>query len=244
MINRVFIPSLIAAKGHKLLRGIVALPIFAILAVLEPARAETVVAIELLLALDSSASMNAEEFDLQVQGIAQAFRDPEILKAIKNLEPLGVALAVTQWGGPGESRLVVPFTHVRSARDAKAFGFRVGLGSRSFAAASTSIASAIDDGVALLDTNGFDGQRKIIDISGDGQDNSGLDLAAARDRALGSNVGLNGLAIQSEDAGLAEYYRQNVIVGAESFVITATDFSDYGRAIKEKLLRELRPLGS
>ena len=57
-------------------------------------------------------------------------------------------------------------------------------------------------------------------------------------------MGLNGLAIQSEDAGLAEYYRQNVIIGAESFVITATDFSDYGRAIKEKLLRELRPLGS
>ncbi len=202
------------------------------------------VAVELLLALDSSASMNADEFDLQVQGIAQAFRDPEVLKAIKDLEPLGVALAVSQWGGPGESRLVVPFSHVKSAREAKAFGFRVGLGTRGFVAASTSIASAIEDGVALLADNGFDGQRRVIDISGDGADNSGLDLEAARESAQQNGVGINGLAIQSEDQGLTEYYRENVISGVDSFVVTAKDFSDFARAIKEKLLRELRPLGS
>jgi Protein of unknown function (DUF1194) len=118
------------------------------------------------------------------------------------------------------------------------------LGTRGFVAASTSIASALDDGVALLAVNGFDGQRRIIDVSGDGVDNSGLDLAAARANALQSGVGINGLAIQSEDPGLSEYYRLYVISGADSFVITATDFSDFARAIKEKLLRELRPLGS
>ena len=200
------------------------------------AKAETLVAVELLLALDSSASMNAEEFDLQVQGIALAFRDPEVLEAIKNLEPLGVALAVSQWGGPGESRLVVPFSHVKSAREAKAFGFRVGLGTRGFVAASTSIASAIEDGVALLADNGFDGQRRIIDISGDGADNSGMDLESARENARQNGVDINGLAIESEDQDLTEYYSKNVISGADSFCDDGNGFfglcpGDQGKAV-------------
>ena len=221
-----------------LLRGIVALMLIV------PARAAEPVAIELLLALDSSASMNAAEFELQVQGLALAFRDPAIHRALKDLEPQGVAIAVSQWGGPGESRIVVPFTHIHSARDAKAFGFRVGLGSRTFYAASTSIAHAIEDGVALLDGNGFDGQRRVIDVSGDGADNGGGDLNGARDEALARGVTINGLAIESEQPGLADYYQENVITGADSFVVKAEDFEDYARAIREKLLRELKPLGS
>jgi hypothetical protein len=202
------------------------------------------VAIELLLALDSSASMNAKEFELQIGGLAAAFRDPAVLEAIRNLEPLGVAIGVTQWGGRGESRIVVPFTHVRSAREAKAFGYKVGLGNRSFYAASTSITQAIDDGVALLDANGFDGQRRVIDISGDGPDNSGGDLEAVRQMAQAARITINGLAIEAEEQNLTQYYKDNVITGADSFVVTAKDFEDYARAIREKLIRELRPLGS
>lgn len=201
-------------------------------------------AIELLLALDSSASMNAEEFDLQLAGLAAAFRDPAVLAAIKDLEPLGVAIGVTHWGGPGEARIVVPFAHIRTAREAKAFGYRVSLGNRSFHAATTAITEAITSGIDVLDGNGFAGQRRVIDISGDGPDNSGGDLRQARDMAQATGITVNGLAIESEEAGLTQYYRDNVITGADAFVVTATDFSDFARAIREKLLRELRPLGS
>lgn len=227
---------------HSSWRGIVAL--VCMLTASDPVRAETTVAIELLLALDSSASMDASEFALQLEGLALAFRDPEVLQAVKNLQPLGVAIAVSQWGGPGDHRLVVPFTHVETERDSKAFGFRISLGNRTYTAASTSIVTAISEGVALIDTNGFDGQRKIIDISGDGLDNSGLDLEAARQMAASTRVIINGLAIEQEQPGLSDYYRDNVIIGSDSFVVTAQGFSDFARAIKEKLLRELRPLGS
>jgi Protein of unknown function (DUF1194) len=205
---------------------------------------QTQVGIELVLALDSSASMNAAEFDLQIQGIAAAFKDPAVLQAIKDLQPLGVAVAVTQWGGPGESRIVVPFTHIKSQRQAKAFGFRVSRGTRNFQATTTSITTAIEDSVALLDVNGFAGQRRVVDISGDGVDNSGLDISAARGLADAAGVTINGLAIESEQPGLFDYYQQNVITGADSFAIRAVDFKDYARAIREKLLKELRPLGS
>jgi Protein of unknown function (DUF1194) len=139
---------------------------------------------------------------------------------------------------------MVPFTHITTQRQAKAFGFKASRGSRSFYAATTSIATAIEDSVALLEANVFQGQRRVIDISGDGVDNSGLDLAAARDSANAVGVTVNGLAIESEQPGLFEYYQQNVIIGADSFAVKALDFEDYARAIREKLLKELRPLGS
>lgn len=202
------------------------------------------VAIELLLALDSSASMNVAEFELQLRGLAAAFRDPAVHAAIKDLEPLGVAIGVTQWGGPGESRIIVPFTHIRSAREAKAFGFRVSLGSRTFYAASTAITEAIHDGIELLDANEFAGQRRVIDISSDGRDNGGGNLDEARELALAVGITINGLAIESDEQGLTQYYQENVITGADAFVVSAKDFADYARAIREKLIRELRPLGS
>jgi hypothetical protein len=208
------------------------------------AQSETDVAVELLLALDSSASMNAKEFALQIKGLAAAFRDPAILATIKDLEPYGVAIGVSQWGGAGESRIVVPFTHIRSARDAKAFGYRISLGARSFYAASTSITHAIEDGLGLMEVNGFAGQRRVIDVSGDGVDNGGGNLEQARERALSAGVTINGLAIESESEGLTQYYQDNVITGADAFVVKADDFEDFARAIREKLLRELRPLGS
>lgn len=223
-------------------RGIVAL--LGLLALHAPARAETQVAIELVLALDASASMSREEFALQVKGIATAFRDPAVLRAVNDLAPLGVAVAVTQWGGPGEVRLVVPFTQISSPMEAQAFGFLVSLTPQNFRAATTSIATAIESGVTLLDANEFVGQRRVIDVSGDGEDNSGLDLDAMRALAKANGVTVNGLAVESDQSGLQDYYQKHVISGSDSFVVRAQDFDDYARAIREKLLKELRPLGS
>lgn len=208
------------------------------------AQGQQPVAIELVLALDSSASVDRSEFQLQLDGLALAFRDPEVLEAVNNLRPLGSAIAVVQWGAPGETRIVLPFTHIADARDSKAFGFRIGLIRRWMRASATSIASGIDDSRQLIESNEYDGFRKVIDISGDGRDNSTADLETARQTARTSGITINGLPIMADDPGLAEYYEQRVIIGASAFIEPARDFQDYVRAIKEKLLRELRPLAS
>lgn len=202
------------------------------------------VGIELVLALDSSASVDRSEFQLQLDGLAAAFRDPEVLQAVENLKPLGAAVAVTQWGGPGETRIVLPFEFLGSARDAKAFGFRASLIRRWMRASSTSIATGILDSAELMAKNEYEGYRKIIDISGDGPDNSSVDLAAAREAARKDGIVINGLPIMADDQELAHYYESSVIIGADAFVEPARDFNDFARAIKEKLLKELRPLGS
>jgi hypothetical protein len=204
----------------------------------------TVVNIELLLSLDVSASVDKREYELELKGIALALRDPDVVAAVDTLRPLGVAIAVTQWGGPGESRVIIPFTHIENGRDAKAFGFLVGRSYRFIGATTTSIVTAIEEGVELLTSNDFDGQRLVIDISGDGKDNSGLSLDDARQRAQAAHVVINGLAIEADESGLAAYYRNSVITGADAFVEQANDFGDFARAIKAKLLRELRPLAT
>jgi len=202
------------------------------------------IAIELVLALDSSASIDRDEFQLQLDGLAAAFRDTDVLAAVDRLKPLGVAVAVIQWGGPGETRTVLPFTHLENARDAKAFGFRISLIRRWMRASSTSIATAIGDAAALIAGNEFEGHRLVIDVSGDGPDNGSADLDAARKNAHEAGVTVNGLAIEAEDKALKGYFRDWVIIGADSFVEPAEGFVDFARAIKEKLLRELRPLES
>jgi hypothetical protein len=203
--------------------------------------AKQTVMIELVLALDASASIDRSEFRLELEGLALAFRDPDVVRQIEAYKPLGVAVAVIQWGGPGETRVVMPFTTLVDGRDSKALGFRIGLIQRWMWASSTSIADGIDDGRKLIEGNDSEGIRKIIDVSGDGEDNAGGDLAGARARAKTAGITINGLPIMADDSSLADYYENNVIEGAGAFIEPARDFDDYARAIKEKLLRELRP---
>jgi len=210
-----------------------------------PAQAQdTPVAVELVLALDASASVDKQEFALQVEGLAAAFRDPDVQRAVEDLQPLGAAVAVVQWGGPGETQVVLPFTRLDSGRDSKAFGFRMSLIHRFIWASDTSIATGIGDSAALIEGNDIDGQRKVIDVAGDGEDNGPADLEAARQAAHAKGIVVNGLPIMADSPGLADYYRQRVIIGPDSFVEPARDFDDYARAIRAKLLKELRPLAS
>ena len=202
------------------------------------------VAIELVLALDASASVDKREFALQVEGLAAAFRHPDVQRAVEDLQPLGAAVAVVQWGAQGETQVVLPFTPLNSARDSKAFGFRMALVHRFMWASATSIATGINDSAALIHGNEFDGQRKVIDVAGDGEDNGTADLEAARQSARAQGIIINGLPIMADSPDLADYYRQRVIIGPDSFVEPARDFEDYARAIRAKLLKELRPLAS
>lgn len=225
----------------KASRGVAA----ALLAMSAPqAEADVPVMLELVLALDSSASVDRQEFQLQLDGLSAAFADPDVLRQVESLRPFGAAVAVVQWGAPGETRVVLPFTFIESSRDARAFAFQIGLIRRWMHASSTSIASGIEDSRILIESNEYEGLRKIIDVSGDGMDNSGADLEGARRRAAAAGITVNGLPIMADDATLDLYYKARVIIGASSFIEPALNFRDYVRAIREKLLRELRPLES
>lgn len=199
------------------------------------------VALELVLAVDSSASVDAGEFDLQVKGIAQAFAHPEVIAAVESLGGMGMAVTVVQWSAPESSGAVLPFSHVYDRRTAKAFGFLVGLTQRRSTTGTTAIGNALELATALINGNAFDGDRRVIDVSGDGRNNTPPDVEGVRDRAVARGFTINGLAILSDDPRLDNYYESSVIGGRDAFVEVATGYDEFAQAIRRKLIREIYP---
>lgn len=213
------------------------------------ARAEEV-DLEIVLAMDGSGSINAEEFALQLQGTANAFRDPSIQQAILS-GPLGrIAVAVMIWADAAFPKFQTGWFVLDSAGAADRFASTV-LGFHQHSGRKFGIGgggTGIGDGVAfaleMIRTNDHDGLRKVVDVSGDGIETDpwfkpAIQLPEAKRLARRQGVTVNGLAILTDFPKLDIWYRQNVITGPGSFVIEARDFNDFGRAIREKLWREI-----
>jgi hypothetical protein len=145
---------------------------------------------------------------------------------------------------------VVDWTIIANAEDARRFSDRIIESPRPFAG-RTSISAGIDFAMEQLARAPYTADRRTIDVSGDGTHNNGRDLRAARDEALAQGVTINGLVILSEvplarfpehthpPGGLANYYRENVVGGDGSFVMTADNFQSFGMAIINKLVAEI-----
>jgi len=214
-----------------------------------PAAAEPVDLL-LVLSADVSRSVNEEKFRLQRQGYAEAFADRRVLNSITGGRYGRIAVAFVEWAGLGEQSLVVDWTLIKDAETAKQFGDHLLEAPRSFMG-RTSISTGIDFAMEQLARAPFEAERRIIDVSGDGTHNSGRDVRAARDEAVAKGVTINGLVILSAfplpnfpqhthpPGGLPNYYRDNVIGGDGAFVMTAQDFQSFGRAIINKLIKEI-----
>lgn len=201
-----------------------------------------VASMALVLAIDVSASVGPYEYALQMGGVAGAFRDPAVISAIEAHGGRGVAVTLTQWSAGHAQRQSAPWTRVRDAASARAFAAHVARAPRYAGGRTTAIGSAIDHGLRLIDTSPFAASRRVIDVSGDGRSNDGAPLEPARRRAEAAGVTVNGLAILNGEEWLAAYFEERVITGPGAFLETASDFYDFSRAIRRKLLRELSPL--
>ena len=225
--------------------------LFAVLLVALPVRAEMPVDLELLLAVDASGSVDAEEFQLQLGGIAEAFRDPEVQEAIAS-GPLGrIAVALMIWSDARSKKPISPWMMVDNRASAEAFGDLVltQLPRRKafLGKGGTGIGAAIGQGIKAIRRNAFAGDRRVIDVSGDGHETplqfgEAMALPEAHRRAKRRNVTINGLAVVTDDPNLTGYYEYRVIRGPGSFVITANGYQDFARAMKLKLIREIRVL--
>jgi hypothetical protein len=204
-----------------------------------PARAQQAVDLELVLAVDASSSVAAWEFDLQMKGIAAAFRDPDVQGAIRASGDAGIAVSLVQWSSRDLQAQVIDWTLLRSAEDAEAFAAKVDYAERAVPHGSTAIGNALQFSGGLLSANAFAGTRRVIDVSGDGRNNQGTHVYQVRDRLIEQGITVNGLAILNEDLGVDHFYLNHVIGGTGAFLITATDFDDFSRAIRQKLIREI-----
>lgn len=208
----------------------------------QTASAQIPVDVALVLALDSSASVDAGEFALQRDGLAAAFRDPQVIQAIENGPLKRIAVSVIEWAGEAQQQVDIGWSVIQSAGDAIAFADRIAQLNRSIPTGATSIAGALTFADAHLRAAPVEATRKVIDLSGDGRNNQGMDVRIVRRAVIANGVTVNALAILNEHPTLNYYYEDRVIGGIGAFVEIAEDYADYRDAINRKIIREIRSL--
>ncbi|OAP38596.1 hypothetical protein AU381_22300 [Sinorhizobium glycinis] len=198
--------------------------------------------VELVLAVDMSGSMDMEEARVQRSGYVQALRHPDFINAVKGGYLGRIAIGYFEWAGMVNEASVVTWQVIEGVADAEDFAAKIEarpIGTRR----GTSISNAIIFGTSLIDTNAFSGARRVIDISGDGPNNTGPPVAPARNDAVGRGIIINGLAIlirPSVSTGpLDQYYAECVIGGPGSFVLPVHEAEDFAIAIRQKLILEV-----
>ena len=199
----------------------------------------TPVALELVLAVDTSSSVSVEEFDLQMRGFSEAFRSIPVIAAIQAHGAGGVAVAMIQWSDNRRQQIAVDWRLLDDEDSVRAFADAIDATPRFLDGGGTAIGGAIAFSLMEIERNGYEGARKVVDISGDGRANQGAQPENLRDVAVLSGVTVNGLAILNEDTSVAAYYRNSVIGGAGAFVMTANDYESFSLAILEKLIKEI-----
>lgn len=202
---------------------------------------QTEVDTALIVSVDVSNSVDEERYRLQMEGIAKALEDPEVLKAILNGPQGGILVAMVTWAD--KPRLSLPWQRIASASDAAAVAAKVRALPRQtgeFTCLSGMLRSISDKVVPQIPARAL---RIIVDVSGDGQENCNPDEAPAsvRDELAASGVTVNGLPILEGDEGptLESWYRDNVMGGPGSFILPAHGFGDFGRAIRQKFMIEI-----
>lgn len=199
------------------------------------------VALELALLVDVSGSVDASEYNLQKTGYVNAFNDPAIHAAIASLTG-GIAVTYIEWASGNQQAQLVGWSHLTDATSAGVFASAIAGTSRAFSG-NTGPGSAINFATPLFGSNDFEGGRWVIDVSGDGTQNSGADTSDARDAflaagaAAGVTASINGLAIGP--ASLVTWYQNNIQGGPNSFVIQAQDFAAFDAAVRTKIGREI-----
>ncbi len=201
--------------------------------------------VELVLAVDVSRSVDAEEQEMQFRGYAAAFRDPKLIEGIAG-GPLGqIAVTLFTWSDWHIQEALLPWMKI----DGEAAAHRVAAALDAAPRRTwlyTSISGAMDYAAKLFG-QGYEGTRKVVDISGDGVNNSGRPVADARADALAQGIVLNGLAVldrtpQPWAAGLPpldDYFRTEVIGGPGAFLMVAEGFEAFETAVKRKIIREI-----
>jgi hypothetical protein len=216
---------------------------FAVLALLAavgaPAGARPGLAI--VLAIDVSASVDADSFVLERDGIAQAFAGRRLAEAIADV-PGGIEAMLFEWSDPEADAVAVDWRHIANARQAAAFAAAVHAAPR-LSRGRTAIGPALLAAAHEFERLPGRAARRVIDVSGDGIANLGLAPAAARDRLVAAGFTINGLALAAGDPWLADYYRGNIIGGAGAFVLAADSNASFVDAMLRKLVQEVASAG-
>jgi hypothetical protein len=201
------------------------------------ARAEAI-DMALVLAVDVSESVDADEYVLQHEGIARAFENPQVIATITGGKHGIIDVLVLEWSDRDKQAVTVDWTKVRDQASAAAFAATLRTGKRS-SSGLTAIGDAMLAAGAAFQRLPDQAARRVIDVSGDGMANIGPPPATVRDTLVARGVTINGLAILASEPWLDTYYNDDVIGGDGAFLLQVKDFQSFATAIQQKLLAEI-----
>jgi hypothetical protein len=204
-----------------------------------PASAQAEVDLQLVLAVDASGSVNATRFELQRRGYVAAFRNKQVLEAVRGGARQSIAVAMFQWTGPALQAQIVPWALVKDEGSAETVASVIATTPRRLFSGGTSISGAIDYSMKWFPQSPLRSEHRVIDVSGDGSNNGGRSVTRARDEAVAGGVVINGLPILAVEPDLDYYYKENVIGGPGAFMVVAKDFETFADAILRKMILEI-----
>ena len=201
--------------------------------------------LKLALAVDASGSINTEEFTLEREGTADAFSDPDVIKAIQSGALGRIAVAMYDFSSPEYGKVVVDWHVIKDKASAEAFAALIRDARRS-PGRRTSVSNALELGSLLIESSSGDirATRNVIDVAGDGPNNDGNPMQEAHDKVISKGIVVNGLPIMDDNANgyypdLDKYYAGCVVGGRGAFVIVVHKFSDFMAAMRHKLILEV-----
>ena len=206
----------------------------------------------LAIGLDISGSVDASEYRLQMDGLASALLDKDVQDAFLAMPDAHVRLYIYEWGGYGTQRPLIEWIGVTDAAVLKLIADRLLATVRRPHEPATALGRAMQYGGVALAGQG-DCWRLTMDLSGDGESNTGPQPSDVKNAPSLSNVTINALVIgadaapftdkrNSEIAELTAYFKAKVIRGPEAFVEAAIEFEEFQDAMSRKLLKELRTM--
>ncbi|MEM7547356.1 MAG: DUF1194 domain-containing protein [Pseudomonadota bacterium] len=211
------------------------------LALATPAARAAECALALALALDISSSVNEREYAIQKDGLAAALRDPEV-RAAALANPGSVWIAAYEWSGWQQQDMIADWQQISSAADLDALSARIEAHQRTYAVFSTAIGEGLQFGERLMSRLPKPCLREVIDVSGDGVNNEGLDPKRSRANGRLAGITVNALVIKGATPDPEPFYRDHVIGGPGAFMMIARNgFEDYPDMIIGKLVREIMP---
>ena len=231
-------------------RGLIAGAVLAF-GLCSPTGAAEPVDVELVLAVDVSLSMSPDELVIQRDGYVAALTDGAVLQAIAGGLHGRIAVTYVEWAGATVQQVVVPWSVIATAEDARAFVAQM-TATPPRSARRTSISSALEFAGSLFENSGYRGTKRVIDVSGDGPNNQGGPVDLARDRIAAKGITINGLPLMTNGGGmisayditnLDSYYTDCVIGGPGAFMIPVNGWAQFPEAIRRKLVLELAGAG-
>jgi Protein of unknown function (DUF1194) len=204
---------------------------------------------ELVLAVDVSYSMDPEEQALQREGYIAAITSREFMQALRGGTHAKVALTYFEWAGPQDQKIIVPWRLIDGPETADGIASEIARAPYR-RASRTSISGALQFAKPLFDASGFNGIRRVIDVSGDGANNSGIPVTMAREDVLAAGITINGLPIMlkrpntftMDIENVDVYYEDCVIGGPGAFIIPISARDQFKEAIRTKLVLEIAGL--